>query len=115
MLRAGRFHHAQRDLIRFHRLVLDVNAARLTVADQPVALRPRQFRLIEFLVRHPERVFSRQHLLEQVWGRDQLTDLRAVDISVQRARRALAAHGCAQYLQTVRSVGYRMSVSGTAG
>jgi two-component system phosphate regulon response regulator PhoB len=98
-----------RDLLEFHRLQMDVSKSLVTIENQVVPLRPMQFRLLEFLVRHPERVFSRAHLLDQVWGGNHSADPRAVDINVQRIRRALAPRGCNGYLQTVRGVGYRMS------
>jgi two-component system phosphate regulon response regulator PhoB len=97
--------------LQFQRLQMDVNAGRLNIGSSAVSLRPIEFRLLEFLLRHPERAFSRQHLLDQIWGRQAQTDVRAVDVNVQRLRRALAPHRCDEYLQTIRSVGYRISAN----
>ncbi len=79
------------------------------VDDQIVALRPMEFRLLELLMRHPERVFTREQVLGRVWAVNSGVDQRAVDVNVQRTRKALARHGCGYYLQTVRSFGYRLS------
>jgi two-component system phosphate regulon response regulator PhoB len=109
MLRSRKSATEGRDVLEFHRLRLDVSDRRLTIDNQMVSLRRKQFCLLEFLMRHPECVFSRERLLRYVWGENHGTDIRAVDINVQRIRRTLAPHRCDKYVQTVRSVGYRMS------
>jgi two-component system phosphate regulon response regulator PhoB len=97
------------ELLRFQELQISGHDYRLTVHGAPVALRSSEYRLLEFLVRNPERAFSRAQLLDRVWGRDTQAEERAIDVTVQRLRKALARHGCAGYIQTVRSVGYRIS------
>jgi two-component system, OmpR family, phosphate regulon response regulator PhoB len=99
------------ELLRFQELLISGHDFRLTVHGTPVALRSSEYRLLEFLVRHPERAFSRAQLLDRVWGRDTQAEERAIDVTVQRLRKALARHGCAGYVQTVRSVGYRISAA----
>jgi two-component system phosphate regulon response regulator PhoB len=94
--------------LHYGRLRMDTAQRRLTVQDQTIALRNLEFVLLEFLMQRPERAFSREVLLRQVWGTDSHTGLRAVDMTVQRVRRALTPYGCVDYLQTVRGVGYRL-------
>ncbi len=109
VLRTRRSESEDSDVIRFHRLRMDLIDRRLMIEGRIVSLRPMEFRLLEFLMRQPERVFTRDHMRKAVWPRDAAVDPRAVDVNVQRARKALARHGCGHYLQTVRAVGYRLS------
>jgi two-component system, OmpR family, phosphate regulon response regulator PhoB len=97
------------DFLEFRRLRIDFREMRLMVDEHIVQLRPMEFRLLAFLARHPERVFSREQLLTQVWGRECAADERAVDVNIQRTRKTLGRHGCGEYLQTVRGFGYRLS------
>jgi len=78
-------------------------------------LRAKEFALLECLMRHPERAFNRGQLLSRVWGHNCRAEARAVDVTIQRIRKALATHGCDGYLQTVRGFGYRISVADLAG
>lgn len=95
--------------LRFRELELDVSSGCVMVGTREVVLRNMEFRLLQFLMRNPERAYSRETLLKRVWGREGTTGLRAVDVTVQRVRRALIAQGCASYLQTIRGLGYRLS------
>jgi two-component system phosphate regulon response regulator PhoB len=97
--------------LEFHGLRLEAMDARVFVCGQRVHLRSVEFRLLEFLLRNPERAFSRNQLLDQAWGRDRKADERAVDVTVQRIRKALQAYNWSDYLQTVRGVGYRLSAT----
>jgi two-component system phosphate regulon response regulator PhoB len=99
------------DYLEFHRLRMDVSEGRVTVLDRTVSLRSMEFRLLEFMMRHAERAFQREHLLQRVWGHDCRAEVRAVDVTIQRIRHALAPHGCEGYVQTIRGVGYRMSAT----
>ncbi len=100
---------ATSDQLDFHGLHLESAAGRVTVKQLPVVLRATELRLLEFFMRHPERAFSRDTLLANVWGRGGAVDARAVDVTVQRLRKALAEHDCSHLLQTVRGLGYRLS------
>jgi two-component system phosphate regulon response regulator PhoB len=100
--------------LEFGELQMDATEGRVTIVDKAVSLRNMEFQLLQFLMRRPERACSRETLLDQVWGNDCRAGLRAVDVTVQRIRRALARHGCVNYLQTIRGVGYRLSVASTA-
>ena len=111
LLRSGSCEEDDSEVLRFQELQISGHDFRLTVQGKPVALRGSEYRLLEFLVRHPERAFSRAQLLDRVWGRDTQAEERAIDVTVQRLRKALARHGCAGYIQTVRSVGYRISAA----
>jgi len=91
-------------------LRVDLSAHRVFAAGQPVALGPREYQLLVFLMRHPDRVYSRSQLLDHVWGEGIYVEERTVDVHVRRVRKALeefSADGC---LQTVRGAGYRFSV-----
>jgi two-component system phosphate regulon response regulator PhoB len=96
-------------LLQFERLRVDLTEMRAMIDEHIVRLRPMEFRLLAFLMRYPERVFAREQLLSRVWDRDCPSDERAVDVNIQRTRKALAQFGCGDYLQTVRAFGYRLS------
>ncbi len=74
-------------------------------------LGPTEFRLLHFLLAHPERVYSRTQLLDQVWGDHVFVEERTVDVHVRRLRQALGREG-ERYVQTVRGAGYKLSTSG---
>ncbi len=89
---------------------LSVDPARRTVVieGQPIELTTLEFDLLLFLARRPGRVFSRDQLLEQVWGTDRIVDLRSIDSLVSRLRRKIESDANRpQYLQTVWGTGYR--------
>lgn len=82
-------------------------------ADQArIVLSPVEFRLLHFLMARPERVFSRAQILDQVWGYAAPVEDRTVDVHIRRLRAALESSRHADWIQTVRGVGYRMSVKG---
>lgn len=89
-------------------IVLDLVAHEVTARGVPVALRPREFSLLEYLMRHPGQALSREMILESVWGYSYVGETRTVDVHVRWLREKLeedAAHPT--HLQTVRSVGYK--------
>ncbi|MGQ0657416.1 MAG: phosphate regulon transcriptional regulator PhoB [Chromatiales bacterium] len=90
-------------------LHLDAEKHRVTARGAPLALSPTEFRLLHFFIAHPERVFTRSQLLDQVWGDHVYIEERTVDVHIRRLRKVLATHGYDQFIQTVRSVGYRFS------
>jgi two-component system phosphate regulon response regulator PhoB len=91
-------------------LVLDGASHRVTVGEQTVALGPTEYRLLSFFMTHPERVYSRNQLLDRVWGGNVYVEERTVDVHIRRLRKALGAFGYDKYIQTVRGAGYRFSV-----
>ncbi len=90
-------------------LVLDGAGQRVSVAGKPIALGPTEYRLLAFFVAHPERVYTREQLLDRVWGRNVYVEERTVDVHILRLRKALAPHGYERWVQTVRGSGYRFS------
>ena len=90
-------------------LQIDLAQHRVLVHDQPVHVGPTEFRLLHFFMTHPERVYSRSQLLDQVWGRNVYIEERTVDVHIRRLRKALEPHGFENLVQTVRGVGYRFS------
>ena len=87
---------------------MDVEAHRVRRADRPVKLGPTEFRLLRHFMEHPGRVFSRERLLDAVWGHDPDIDARTVDVHIRRLRKALNEGGCPDLLRTVRSAGYAL-------
>ena len=96
------------------RLCLDTRAHSVRVGDQTVSLGPTEFRLLELLMRHPDRAFDRSQLLDRVWGRNVYIEERTVDVHVLRLRKALSPFGMANAVETVRGVGYRLSAQTAA-
>jgi len=90
-------------------LRIDGASHRVTIDDQPIDIGPTEFRLLHFFVTHPERVFTRTQLLDNVWGRNVYVEERTVDVHIRRLRKALSPSGYDDLIQTVRTVGYRFS------
>ncbi len=90
-------------------LSLDTAGRRLSIGARYVHLGPTEFRLLEFLMRNPNRAFDRGQLLDRVWGRSVYVEERTVDVHVLRLRKALADDGHDQLIETVRGVGYRFA------
>ena len=97
------------DPVEMGGLKLDPIAHRVSANDQGLALGPTEFRLLHFLMTHPERVHSRTQLLDQVWGDHVFVEERTVDVHIRRLRSALEPTGHDQLIQTVRGSGYRFS------
>ena len=97
------------DVIALGALRLDKLTHRVLANNRPVELSPTGFRLMHFFLTHPERVYSRAQLLDGVWGDTREIDERTVDVIVRRLRQQLEPFGCKNYIQTVRSIGYRFS------
>ncbi|WP_332671628.1 phosphate regulon transcriptional regulator PhoB [Aromatoleum sp.] len=106
---------ATEDVVAIGALRLDPATHRVTADETPVSLGPTEFRLLHFLMTHPERVHSRAQLLDQVWGDHVFVEERTVDVHVRRLRAALEASGLDQLIQTVRGSGYRLSAQVGSG
>ncbi|OGT88621.1 MAG: phosphate regulon transcriptional regulatory protein PhoB [Gammaproteobacteria bacterium RIFOXYA12_FULL_61_12] len=91
-------------------LKLDPSRHRVTANGASLEIGPTEFRLLQFFMSHPERVYSRSQLLDQVWGRNVYIEERTVDVHIRRLRKALEPSGFDALVQTVRGVGYRFSV-----
>ncbi len=94
-------------------LVLDAATHRVSWRGKPVKLGPTEFKLLNFLMRHPERVHSRAQLLDKVWGDHVFIEERTVDVHVKRLREALGTAGA--MVETVRGAGYRLTAQATTG
>lgn len=97
------------DVVEVNGLQLDSNAHRVTVSGKVVDLGPTEFKLLCYLMTHPERVYSRSQLLDRVWGNNVYVEERTVDVHIRRLRKALEDSGHAPLIQTVRGAGYRFS------
>lgn len=94
------------DIVKFGDIEVDTKAFRVKRADKTIHLGPTEFRLLDYLIRHPGRVFSREQLLDQVWGQDIYVEARTVDVHIGRLRKALKVAGRDDPIRTVRSAGY---------
>jgi two-component system, OmpR family, phosphate regulon response regulator PhoB len=99
--------HVSVDAVQMAGLRLDPHTQRVVAGTRQVALGPVEFRLLNFLMHHPERVHTRSQLLDQVWGRHAVLDERTVDAHVGRLRHALQPSGHQEHIETVRGAGYR--------
>ncbi|WP_079434629.1 phosphate regulon transcriptional regulator PhoB [Zoogloea sp. LCSB751] len=97
------------DPVELGGLRLDPATHRLAAGSNPITLGPTEFRLLHFLMTHPERVHSRAQLLDQVWGDHVFVEERTVDVHIRRLRCALEPSGHDGLVQTVRGSGYRFS------
>jgi two-component system, OmpR family, phosphate regulon response regulator PhoB len=97
------------DVVQLGGLKIDPASHRVTGNGEPVELGPTEFRLLHFLMTHPERVHSRTQLLDQVWGDHVFVEERTVDVHIRRLRKALEPTELDRLIQTVRGTGYRFS------
>jgi two-component system phosphate regulon response regulator PhoB len=107
------------DAVQVGALKLDPATRRVTAQSAGVSgpidvrLGPTEFRLLHFLMTHPERVHSRAQLLDRVWGDHVFIEERTVDVHVKRLREALSVADCASLVETVRGAGYRLAAANT--
>lgn len=104
------------EVVQIGALLLDPATRRVTRQfdgrSEEVRLGPTEFRLLHFLMTHPERVHSRAQLLDRVWGDHVFIEERTVDVHIKRLRESLAMVGCTRLIETVRGAGYRLSAQG---
>lgn len=98
------------ELIDVQGLKLDPVSHRVTANDKPVDMGPTEFKMLHFFMTHQERVYSREQLLNNVWGTNVYVEDRTVDVHIRRLRKALETEGHDRLVQTVRGAGYRFSV-----
>lgn len=101
---------AKEEPISFSGLVLDPISHRVSANGDSVEMGPTEFKLLHFFMTHAERVYSREQLLDNVWGTNVYVEDRTVDVHIRRLRKAIEAHGHDSMIQTVRGSGYRFSV-----
>ncbi|MDD5276127.1 MAG: phosphate regulon transcriptional regulator PhoB [Methylovulum sp.] len=91
-------------------LVLDTEQHRLSIGANQLEVSPTEFRLMQFFMTHPDKVYSRTQLLDQVWGRSVYIEERTIDVHIRRLRKILGEYGREDLVQTVRGFGYRFSL-----
>jgi two-component system, OmpR family, phosphate regulon response regulator PhoB len=92
----------------FHDIEMDLSSHRVTRNSRRVHLGPTEFRLLEFFMQHPRRVFSREELLDAVWGHDIHVEPRTVDVHIRRLRKSMNSDGELDLVRTVRAAGYAL-------
>lgn len=97
------------EMIEIGPLRMDLASHRVSVKNETLKLGPTEYRLLQFFMEHPERVFSRAQLLDAVWGHQVVVEERTVDVHMRRLRKALEPAGVQDFVQTVRGSGYRFS------
>ena len=90
-------------------LVLNLDSHQVLAGGRLVEMGPTEFRLLEFFMSHPDKVYSRAQLLDYVWGRSKFVEERTVDVHILRLRKLLKPYECHSMVQTVRGYGYRFS------
>ena len=100
------------DRVKHGDIVMDRVAHRVKRGGQEVHLGPTEFRLLDYLMQHPGRVFSREQLLDAVWGSDVYVEARTVDVHIGRLRKALNREVGGDPIRTVRSAGYALDLEG---
>ncbi len=103
---------AGEEVLRYADVTMDLIAHRVSRAGRPVHLGPTEFRLLRHFLEYPGRVFSREQLLDRVWGHESEIEMRTVDVHIRRLRKALNQNGGRDLLRTVRSVGYALDRTG---
>jgi two-component system phosphate regulon response regulator PhoB len=99
---------AAKGTLAYRDLAMDQDAHRVTRAGRALHLGPTEYRLLEFFLQHPGRVFAREQVLDAVWGRDIHVEPRTVDVHIRRLRRAINGPGEADLIRTVRAAGYAL-------
>jgi two-component system, OmpR family, phosphate regulon response regulator PhoB len=100
------------DFVKYDELQLNPATHDVSANGKEAKMGPTEFRLLHFLITHPERVYSRAQLLDQVWGDHVFLEERTVDVHIGRLRNALEPIGCEPLVQTVRGAGYRLAKKG---
>tara|TARA_Y200000002_G_scaffold376310_1_gene379966 strand:- start:1407 stop:2123 length:717 start_codon:yes stop_codon:yes gene_type:complete len=95
--------------IKVGEMLFDPESHRVSICDEPVEIGPTEYRMLQFFLTHQERVYSRDQILDHVWGANVYLDERTVDVHIRRLRKAISVAGHEKYVQTVRGAGYRFS------
>ena len=111
VLRRGPLQSSE-ERVAFDGLELDQAGQRVTAGGRDVALGPTEYRMLEFFMTHPDRVYTRDQLLDRIWGGNVYVEERTIDVHIRRLRKALENHGFDRFVQTVRGSGYRFSTRG---
>lgn len=97
------------NILNIDGLTLDQNAKRVTYQQNEINLSSTEYKLLHFFMQHPEKVYSREQLLDFIWGNDIYVEDRTVDVYIRRLRKCLEPYQFDRYIQTVRGSGYRFS------
>ncbi|MDH5517179.1 MAG: phosphate regulon transcriptional regulator PhoB [Gammaproteobacteria bacterium] len=100
---------AEDDKLVAGQMILDLGQHLLTIDGKNVDIGPTEYRLLEFFMEKTNRVYSREQLLDRVWGRNVYVEERTVDVHILRLRKLLTPYGCDGWIKTVRGAGYRFS------
>ena len=95
-------------IVKIGPLLIDAESHRVTINDVDVMMSPTEYKLLHFFASHPNKVYSRNQLLDNVWGDNVYVEDRTVDVHIRRLRKILDAQGCADLVQTVRGFGYKL-------
>ena len=98
------------DISIFHDLKVDRITKRIFRGDQEIKVGPTEFRLLDFLIKSPKRVYSREQLLNNIWGNEINVEARTVDVHIRRLRKAINIEGLPELIRTVRSSGYSLDI-----
>lgn len=101
---------ASQDIIKMNNLQLNTGSYRVEGNGQTIDLGPTEFKLLRFFMENPDRVFSREQVLNNVWGDNVYVEERTVDVHIRRLRKALEKTQHQDMVQTVRGAGYRLSI-----
>jgi two-component system phosphate regulon response regulator PhoB len=96
------------DVSMFQDLKVDRITRRIYRADKEIKVGPTEFRLLDFLIKSPQRVYSREQLLNNIWGNEINVEARTVDVHIRRLRKAINIEGLPELIRTVRSSGYSL-------
>ena len=96
------------DVSMFQDLKVDRITRRIYRADKEIKVGPTEFRLLDFLIKSPQRVYSREQLLNNIWGNEINVEARTVDVHIRRLRKAINVEGLPELIRTVRSSGYSL-------
>ncbi len=99
---------SEKGTLVFHDITMDLEVHRVSRNGRNVHLGPTEFRLLEFFLQHPRRVFSREELLDAVWGKDIHVEPRTVDVHIRRLRKSINGEGELDIVRTVRAAGYAL-------
>lgn len=99
----------QPGVLRYHGLILDPNTCIVTLHGQIISLSPKEFRLLELLMQQPKRVWTREQLIDRIWGTDYIGDFKTIDVHIRWLREKIERNPAKpEYIKTVRGFGYRL-------
>ena len=110
LLRQGKDSRDSQAQVKLGDIVLDTEQRRFSIGDKWLEVGPTRFRLMHFFMTHPDKVFTRNQLMDHIWGRRVYIEERTIDVHIRRLRQSLDEHGRGDLVQTVRGFGYRFSL-----